>query len=301
MTELPPPITNDPHSIPPIPAESDDGMDDYRHFVAFHEQVGETTEYRRATLAVSMFGAGLKMMPPLTPESTFANVLGGQACLHLAQRQLRAAVHLLLFGYYSEVRCLLRASYEAAGLGRMLAKEPDKAERWLRKMSWFPDREVRAWLKEAGRVTDDQHADFGRFYGRLSSWAHPTALSALLTAEMTDESITFGLVTRPNLAHARTLLDEIAATAIFCAFALRNAAVSEQALDPEWRRDLYAAMEDLTGQVQPHLQRDWDLERAQYDRLAERTRDVAELDDELRSNPRGWHNLSTDETDDGDR
>jgi len=134
-----------------------------------------------------------------------------------------------------------------------------------------------------------------------ASWAHPTALSALLTAEMTDESITFGLVTRPNLAHARTLLDELAATAIFCAFALRNAAVSEQALDPEWRRDLYAAMEDLTGQVQPHLQRDWDLERAQYDRLAERTRDVVELGDELRSNPRAWHNLSTDETVDGDR
>jgi hypothetical protein len=184
-------------------------MDDYRHFVALHEQVGETTEYRRATLAVSMFGAGLKMMPPLTPESTFANVLRGQACLHLAQRQLRAAVHLLLFGYYSEVRCLLRASYEAAGLGRRLAKEPDKAERWLRKMSWFPDREVRVWLREAGRVTDDQHAEFGRFYGRLSRWAHPTALSALSTAEMTDESITFGLVTRPNLAHAVPCLTKL--------------------------------------------------------------------------------------------
>jgi len=212
-----------------------------------------------------------------------------------------AAVHLLLFGYYSEVRCLLRASYESAGLGRMLAKEPDKAERWLRKMSWFPDREVRAWLRQAGQVTDDQHADFGRFYGRLSGWAHPTALSALQTAEMTDDSITFGLVTRPDLAHARTLLDEIAATAIFCAFALRNAAVSEQALDPAWRRDLYAAMEDLTGQVQPHLQRQWDLERAHYDRLAKRTRDLAHLEDELRSNRRSWHNLSTDDPVEGDR
>ncbi len=276
-------------------------MDDYRHFVALHGQVGETTEYRRATLAVSMFGAGLRMMPPLTPESTFANVLGGQACLHLAQRQLRAAVHLLLFGYYSEVRCLLRASYESAGLGRMLAKEPDKAERWLRKMSWFPDREVRAWLKETGRVTGDQHADFGRFYGRLSKLGPPNSL--VRAAHGGNDRREHHLRPRDaaQLGTCRTLLDELAATAIFCAFALRNAAVSEQALDPEWRRDLYAAMEDLTGQVQPHLQRDWDLERAQYDRLAERTRDVVELGDELRSNPRAWHNLSTDETVDGDR
>ncbi len=30
-----------------------------------------------------------------------------------------------------------------------------------------------------------QHSDFGRCFGRLSGWAHPTALSALQTAEMT--------------------------------------------------------------------------------------------------------------------
>ncbi len=38
---------------------------------------------------------------------------------------------------------------------------------------------------------------------------------------MTDDSIAFGLVTGPDLADALTLLDELAATAIFSAFALR--------------------------------------------------------------------------------
>jgi len=118
---------------------------------------------------------------------------------------------------------------------------------------------------------------------------------------MTDESITFGLVTRPNLAHARTLLDEIAATAIFCAFALRNAAVASrrwtpnggETCTPPWKISL--ARSNLT------YKGTGTSKGAQYDRLAERTRDVVELGDELRSNPRAWHNLSTDETVDGDR
>jgi len=49
----------------------------------------------------------------------------------------------------------------------------------------------------------------------------PNSLVRAADSGMTDDSITFGLVTRPDLAHARKLLDELAATAIFSAFALR--------------------------------------------------------------------------------
>src|SRR5215467_11744278 len=95
--------------------------------------------------AVNLFGDGLGLLPRCPWHDVFPNDLSATACFGRAYRQLRAAVTLLMSGYYTEARVILRSTYECAAAARMLAKDPQRAEKWLRKERWFPDREVRSW------------------------------------------------------------------------------------------------------------------------------------------------------------
>ncbi len=94
-------------------------------------------------------------MVPQPWTATFSNDFAALACLARAVRQLDAALQLALFGYYSEVPTLVRGAYESAGLARIVAKDDEKGERWVRQGAWVPDREVRAELRRS--------ADYARF------------------------------------------------------------------------------------------------------------------------------------------
>jgi hypothetical protein len=241
--------------------------------------------------ALWLLGSGLDQLPTNNWASTFPNDLAGSVCLVRAYRQLRAAVQLTVTGYYSEVGVLLRASYESAGAGRMLAKDPEMSSRWLLKQEWFPEKQVRQWI--TGRIVDeDQAREFATHYRHLSASAHPTAKSCMGMLVPSDDGPRYRLMSEFDPQSLSMAVRMISGTAIFACFALRNGASGEAALHPEWRRELQEVAEKVLGVALPHLDRDWSEEHTRYARVVGRVRELSELNSELDQNPGSWRNLN---------
>lgn len=219
-------------------------------------------------------------------DLTFANDFSALACFTRAYRQLRAAALLADHGYYSEVGTLLRAVYESAALGRLLAHTPEEADRWLREGVWFPDRKVRKWFGDEGRA-------YATIYGILSAEAHPTAMSCLELIDIGGERGAAKLDTQFDDEHYQERMTVILGVALWACIALRNAAASEELLPPEWRKEL----SDLAKEIAPwadfsELERNWEAEQQKWQKLAGRVGTAAAAEEMLKKHPFSWDNLS---------
>jgi hypothetical protein len=227
---------------------------------------------------------------PHSWQLTFDNDFSAAACFARTARQLRAATLLVFMGYYSEVGTVLRGAYESAALARFLAHEPEQAAKWLRKGTWFPDREVRRWFQ-------DGEDKFAAIYTEFSADAHPTARSCLGLVTPTDEGYSLRFHTTFDAEAFDHQLMRVLYTTVWACFALRNAAAREEVLPPDWRR----ALSDYAREAVPHaewshLERQWEEEQAKWEAMTARVRSVRELDAELESNPKSVQNLFGQET-----
>ncbi len=237
--------------------------------------------------AVPLIRSGLfllRMMLETAPRpwgQVLSNDFAAIACFTRAYRQLRGATLLAHMGYYSEVPTVLRGAYEAGSVGRYLAKNPQKADKWLDKISWspkgtagwIPDREVRAWFGE----TDDRA--YATMYRWLSKGTHPTAASSVTLLRLSEDGFSsrFASEFDPE-AFSETLLQVLGVTLWLC-FALQNAAANPELLPPDWRQALaeYAAKvgaltSERTGAPADysHLQRDWEAEYDRHEKILDR-------------------------------
>jgi len=89
----------------------------------------------------------------------------------------------------------------------------------------------------------------------------------------------------------RACAADIGNSAVFACFALRNAAVNERAIDPRWRAAVYDLAREINESDMPHLERNWEEEQAEYQRLQLRVQAAAGLKEALREDPRSWVNL----------
>jgi hypothetical protein len=242
--------------------------------------------------AIQLLGAAVELAPDVTVDDLFANDLAARACMTMACRQLQAAATLLFNAFYSEARVLLRTVYESAGLARMLARDPEMAEKWFRKPEWFPDREVRRWLRETRGDDETAVEAFRVGYRHMSAWAHPTAGAAMTVVSFENGVPRMQLV--PEFDEHKFALgcQWTAAIGVFACFAIRNAAVDESALDPAWRRDLYRLAGELSGEAMPHLERDWEQENRKYQEMQDRVQQVERLHAHLAEHPLSWDNLT---------
>jgi hypothetical protein len=249
----------------------------------------------RMNTALMLLQEGLMLVPKSAWPDVFPNNLAALACLARAYRQLRGAFTLTIWGYCAEARVLLRSAYESAALARMLGKDPSRAEKWIRKQHWFPDREVRAWFADAApnSVSSPEEilSTYGAAYKHSSALAHPTAIACVSALHLDEESISAQLATVFSEDDFRNCTIEVAATTIFACFALRNAAVNEGAIDPEWRRRLYDLAREMSDSDMPHLERDWAEEQSKYEDLQRRIQSADGLFERLRKDPRSWDNL----------
>lgn len=251
--------------------------------------------------ALSLLGSAcVDASPPL--QYAEANVVSSVACFTRAYRQVRAALLLAHVGYYSEVGLLLRGAYESAGTGQRLAKEPDEADKWLRKNQWWPEKVVRARLRAlVERDVADADMDYAAFYRVVSADSHPTAVSTVGLLNVDAVGFRPRLSSQYDEAAFTEMLWRSAAVCVFACFALRNATPDERVLHPEWRRALHECMRVLSqasgkgAEAVAHLDRDWGMERDHWKMIVDRTRRVAGLDDRLRADPLSWTNLVKDD------
>jgi hypothetical protein len=273
-----------------------DENDDARHIEQALPLTASDPAVKRAGKAIALFAAGLQMVPCNEWQSVFPNDISAVACFARGFRQLRGAYMLMLWGYYAETRPLLRFAYEACGLARMLAKDPPKAERWLQKKQWFPEKAVRDWFagsdtNSRGASPDEVRSIYITGYREMSARSHPTALACVSALDADEDGFEPRLATVFVEEEFRACAAEIAATGIFACFALRNAAVDEKAIDPQWREDVYELAREILNSDMPHLDRDWAEERDRYAQLRARVQSAARLEKVLRSDPRSWQNL----------
>jgi hypothetical protein len=227
---------------------------------------------------------------PQPLDHTGSNDFSSLMCIARVVRQIRAAVALSMSGYYSEVGTILRSAYEAASLGRFLAKEPKRADEWLRKQVWIPDRRVQRWLDDfLGEGSGD---DFAAYYRELSAEAHPTARAcvALVKSDGNDYELVVSTTFEEDIL--RNCLERVAAFTLWAGFAVERAGASEEVFPPWWRQEL----NDLAESVVPHgdwshRSRDWALEEAKWEALGRRVLDANQLDEELESHPSSWTNV----------
>ncbi len=283
----------------PTPQIVADFLDDSRHLQQVLETLDHDPRFNRMTAAVNLLGDGLGLVPRAEWSDVYANDLSAFACLIRSYRALRAASNLLLFGYYGEVRCILRGVYESAALSRMLAKEPELAEKWLRKEKWFPDREVRAWFGEATASSPEEAQEtaesYAKVYRQMSTWAHPTAISCLpLIKPDANDDTRPGLQLRTFFDHGamESLIGEMTLTALFACFAFRNSLANERAIDPRWREALYDLAQQVSDTEMPHLARDWKEEQSYYEALKQKVQEVSSLREHLQNSPSSWDNLN---------
>lgn len=272
----------------PVPDPLADG--DKEHLAAFYEASEELIPfvYRGLFLLRTMLAA----RPPAVDEVQ-VNDFAAMACFARVYRQLRAATLLVAMGYYSEVATVLRGAFEAGAVGRYLAKQPEKAEVWLKKQEWIPDRKVRQWWGDEDRL----YASWYRFY---SARSHPTARACAPLLDIEGEHVSTKFTTTIDHDAIEGCLFEISWASLWACFALQNAAARIDILPPDWRQavtefasELAALMEARTG-VKPdfsHLERDWEKDQQQWEEFVQRLPDAPEVNRILDEHPRSVRNM----------
>lgn len=221
-----------------------------------------------------------------------ANALAGSACFGLAHRHLRAALMLLHYGYYESVPPLLRAAFESAECGQYLSKDPDAADRWVRRPTSWPRKEVRQRL---GDLT--QQPEYVRGYALMSDRTHPTVKAAVGSVFLDGEHLRVRILRdTPESEPVFFLAVWLAATAVFTCFAMRNAS-PEGALEPRWLEGVayFAnALNDRVGGVfdLDHLVEDWDREQARWQSIVNALVPNEDLDRLLDEHPQSWRRAS---------
>lgn len=231
-------------------------------------------------------------------DTAFANEVGAAVCFVRSYRAVRCAAMLTAFGYYGEVGAVLRSAYEAGSLGRMLAAEPELADRWMNEDAWFPDRQVRRWIDEhRGEGSAIIYRDL---YGMLSDQTHPTRRSTMQRLVSEEHGWWVRHRTEPDPSQFEAAESIVAACALWLCYALRNSMVSEEALPPDWRRELAALREEaaaLFGIDRHHLEPDWEEIDERWQTLQTRLRSAQDLDEALADHPLSWQNLKNPPTD----
>jgi hypothetical protein len=231
-------------------------------------------------LADALANASPKDKQPLTP-----NTVAAVACLASAFRGLRAATLLGLSGYPTEARAIIRRTYEAAALARMLAHEAALAEKWLRKGEWFPDRKVRDWFGVQA-TPDEKRTGYQEYYKNASAYAHPTVRSTMPLVS-TGQLL---LETATDPTESLIVLREISAVGVFSCFALRNAAIDPAVIPPAWHQEL-TELAEAAGFDLPHLQQNWEAAQVSFDRFMDAVISADELADHMANDPNSYPNV----------
>lgn len=223
----------------------------------------------------------LNEQAPRPWDLTCSNDFAAVACFARSFRQVRAATLLAHFGYHTEIPTVLRAAYEAAAVGRYLARNPEKADKWIEKTTWapsnvdgwIPDREVRGWFGD----TDDRA--YSVIYGVLSKGAHATAASCVPALKILETGYLPQIATEFDDDAFQESLVEILGVTLWVCFALKNAVAQPDLIRPDWTHALAEYAEDVATLIEErvgskpdfsHLQKDWDAEYARYSAILAR-------------------------------
>lgn len=246
--------------------------------------------------ALDLIASAIDQSAASVAQAPAVNEVSALACYTRAFRGLRAAGILATESLYHEARKQARDVYESAGLARMLAKRPDKAEAWLVQERWIKDNEVRQYIENLLLPQIETESPYRRFYRDACDQVHPMARSTLpliWTAGAAVAHFEPKLESRPDEVELEKVLKELIAVAVFVGFTiLRAAAGDESWAPPQWRRALFElAVEALPDMDDSHLQRDWAGEQREYEAVQAAVVHEHDLSQRLDAHPNSQRNV----------
>lgn len=211
----------------------------------------------------------------IAPEMLFANEAAVSLLFGRVYHQLRAATFLARHGYYTEVWSILRAAYECVSLGRYLAKNPERADSWL-KGEWIREREVH---KSTPHMKDDSD----KLYRHLSDMTHPTLRSSAILLDRAKENFALDLA-QPYAEDAFVnCMENIDAVALWACLALRNCLPSRGHVPPEAQQTLeFLAQRVVPSDDWSNLRKEWENALAENERKASAARPAVQLSEAQR-------------------
>ena len=242
------------------------------------EHSEQTSSSDAVALRVGQIDHGMQLIAVAIEQSAhsvnsvkLSNELSALACYTRSFRGLRAATVLAMEGLYLEARVYLRDVYESAGLGRLLAMNPKKADDWLLRERWIKDNEVRQYVEKFTMPGGSEGSSpYREYYRQASELHHPTMRGCLpLILDSADAICVPRLESSFDSDILDKILHEIAVECTFVCFTMINAAASPDIIWPEWRKAVHELAMSLVGDSDlDHLKRDWDADQERFDAIA---------------------------------
>lgn len=259
------------------------------------EVIGELPEIG---VALNLTRSALEAAAQIPPDGKFSNITAPLAAFSRAFHDIHGALALCERHFYPQALALMRSVYEAAGIGRTMAKSSLKiADQWMAGQ-WQPDKKARQFVANvmyANAEPRDREETVDAYtdnYAWLSQWAHVTTTSALDPyVKESDEGYELVLFPRLDEQKLRFTLRTILLQAIFLAYAIRNSAAGLEAWEPAWLQTLDELRERVLGPTAQELKVDYREIEKRRQTMASNLRNSSEHKRAMRQDPDSFDNL----------
>lgn len=257
-------------------------------------------EFSEFNVAFELIRWALEASAQVPSDGKFSNTTAALAAFTRAFHDVQAAISLCQVHCYPQALNLTRSIFEAAGIGRTMAKSPKIADQWLRG-EWQPDRKARQFVRNV-MYADAEPSDkedavdaYLSSYHLLSQWAHVTATSALAPYLKDSEAgYSVDLYPRFNEQALRFALKTILSQTVFLAYAIRNASARLEALGPQWLQDLDALSKEVVGSYTEELDVNYQELDKRHQNIVKNRRNRSEHKRSMKHDPDSIDNLLQD-------
>lgn len=271
-----------------------------RAFAGYDRASEIISEYEDFGLAFDLIRFGLEQGADVPANGKFANATAALAAFTRAYHDLQAGLHLCQFHFYTQAVGVARSVYEAAGIGRTMAKSHKIADQWVQG-NWQPDMKARQFVRNVmyGDATPEERDDavepYTSSYEMLSAWAHVTAASAL-EPYVRDSENGYALQLEPEFDEEklRFALTALIKQAVFLAYAIRNSAARLEVFPTEWLTDLDELGRRVVGPYAQALEIDYEEFDRRRQNIVDNLRSSSEHKRTMRRDPNSVDNLLRD-------
>lgn len=255
-------------------------------------------EFPEIGVALNLTRSALEAAAQIPPDGKFSNIATPLAAFSRAFHDIYGALALCERHFYPQALALMRSVYEAAGIGRTMAKSSLKiADQWMAGQ-WQPDKKARQFVANVmyadaeprdREETVDAYADS---YAYLSQWAHVTITSALDPyVKESEDGYELLLFPRLDEQKLRFTLRTILMQAIFLAYAIRNSAAGLEAWEAAWLQTLDELRDRVLDPITQDLKVDYSEIEKRRQTMANNLRNSSEHKRAMRQDPDSFNNL----------
>lgn len=240
-------------------------------------------EFSEFDTAFSLLQWALEASANVPADGKFGNATAALAAFTRAFHDVQAAITLCQVHMYPQALNLTRSVYEAASIGRAMAKSPKIADQWLQG-KWQADVKARQFVRNVMMADSEPNEKeeaveaYLQSYQLLSQWAHITPTSALAPyIRDSPEGYAVDLYPRFNEDSLRFTLKTVLQQTVFLTYAVRNSSARLEVFGTQWLKDLDELGQKVSGNHIEELNLDYEELERRHQSLLKNIRNNSEF------------------------